>query len=136
MLSCGRCRMRWYCCLSVRLGLLLRKAVMKLSEVVNHFLMDCEIRDRTGYTLTAYRQRLGVLVQVLEQVCGISEIEQVRVVHLRKCVQYMSSTNFVVRQGRRPASGVLSSVTVRAYVRVCKAFFHWCYQEDLIDDDP
>lgn len=109
---------------------------MKLSEVVTHFLMDCQIRGRSDYTLTAYKQRLGVLVQVLEQVCGITEIEQVKVVHLRQCIQHLSGTHFVVRQGRRPASGSLSSVTVQAYVRVCKAFFHWCYEEDLLDHNP
>jgi integrase/recombinase XerD len=80
---------------------------------------------------------LAVLLQVLSQVCKIFELEQVTVLHLRQCVQYVMSADYQdTHKGRWRTGSVLSVTTVRAYVRVWKVFFHWCYQEELIDLNP
>lgn len=109
---------------------------MRLDDVVEHFLMDCAVRTRTKYTLISYRQRLGVVVQLLEKLCQVSELEQVTVIHLRQCVGHLFSADFEMHQGRMRTGDTLSATTVRGYVRVFKAFFHWCYQEELIDHNP
>ena len=108
---------------------------MKLSDVVQHFLSDCRIRGRTQGTLVSYTQRLGVLVQVLATLCGVTELEQVTVFHLRRCVEYMMSPEFPSLGGAARETGVLALTTLKGYILVFKAFFHWCYQEELISQD-
>src|SRR6266700_6953063 len=101
---------------------------MKLTDVLDHFLIDCEVRRRSNLTLDSYRQRMGVILHVLEFECHVTELERVRVAHLRQCVQYL--LNAEKPYGCR---GRLSAATVRGHVLVLKAFFHWCYQEELIE---
>ncbi len=106
--------------------------------VLQHYLIDVD--NRLGdLTLLSYTQRLGVLVQLLRDLCGVTELEQVAVLHLRKCVQYLLTTpvDYEHHRGRNPEYGeVISPSTVKAYIRVWKAFFNWCYQEELIDSNP
>ena len=44
----------------------------------------------------------------------------------------------VASNGRRPEreDGILSISTVKGYIRIWKAFFSWCYQEELINANP
>jgi integrase/recombinase XerD len=109
---------------------------MRITETVRHYLVDLQVRGRTAVTVADYSRRLDDVVELLEKLCSISELEQVRVQHLRQCVQHMLTAKIEYVRGRRSDNGPLSPVTVRAYVRVIKAFFHWCYQEDLVSDDP
>jgi integrase/recombinase XerD len=108
--------------------------------VLEHYLMDVD--NRLGdLTLRAYTQRLGVLVKLLYDLCGVDELEKVTVLHLRQCVQYLlnntvGSTGSRGR-GRPPILGDrLSPSGVLAYVRAWKAFFGWCFQEELIEANP
>lgn len=110
---------------------------MKLEDVVNHFLMDAKVKSRTAYTLTSYRQRLGTLLDLLGGLCDVVELEQVRILHLRRCVQHIMSSGVWTGRGRKPETGDSFAVsTVRTYVRVWKVFFNWCYQEELMADNP
>jgi integrase/recombinase XerD len=109
---------------------------MRLSEAVNHFLLDCEVRGRTNTTLISYRYRLNDLVQLLEQLCEVTELEKVNVNHLRQCVQHLLTAKVTYSCGRRTEGDTLSPNTVRAHVRAFRAFFNWCYQEELIDSNP
>ena len=116
---------------------------MKLEEVVKHFLKDAQVKNRTNNTLTIYRHSLGVLLRLLKDSCGIVELESVTVLHLRECVQLLStpvaidddrSKRPTYRRGRRPANGkTLSVSSIRSHVRIWKSFFRWCYQEELIE---
>ncbi len=118
---------------------------MKLEDVVHHFIKDAMIRQRSEHTLSAYRRCLAVLVRLLRDVCGMTELERVTVLHLRECVQYLSTTSVLTgdradrpasRRGHIPANGgILSVSSVRTYVRIWKVFFRWCYLEDLIEKD-
>ena len=47
---------------------------MKLTDVLDHFLIDCEVRRRTPLTIESYRQRIGVILQVLEDECHTIEL--------------------------------------------------------------
>lgn len=109
---------------------------MKLDETVKHFLMDVRARNRSEKTLITYNQRLTILVALLDHLCHISDLESVKVVHLRQCVQHLlEHGSDSVRGNDTKAYGKLDANTVRGYVRVWKAFFNWCYQEDLMDTD-
>src|SRR5450755_1603498 len=111
---------------------------MRLDETVKHYLVD--IDNRCGdLTLLSYTQRLQYLLTVLHELCAVVDLEQVTILHLRQCVQYLLNTpvQFVYRHGRKPDAGdMLSIPTVKAYIRVWKAFFNWCYQEELIPSNP
>ncbi|MBA2393439.1 MAG: tyrosine-type recombinase/integrase [Ktedonobacteraceae bacterium] len=104
--------------------------------VLQHFLMDVD--NRLGdLTLPSYTQRLKLLVQLLGDLCSVTEIEQVETKHLRQCVQHLLTVP-VYDHGRRTErdDNILSISTVMGYMRVWKAFFSWCYQEDLINANP
>jgi len=102
---------------------------------IRHFLMDCEIKSRTSPTLQSYEHHLRVLSSLLQEVCEVTELEQVTVIHLRQCVQYLL-TKPVRSASLRPNDTVLSTNSVRGHVRVWKAFFTWCFREELIDVNP
>ncbi len=126
---------------------------MRLDEVVRHYLNDARLNNRTDNTLTIYRHSLSVLLRLLEQgmkdakggLLSITELEQVTIFHLRECVRLLSTSlafednrvdRPVYRRGRKPVNGATLSVTsIRSYVRVWKAFFHWCYQEELVESN-
>src|SRR6266700_3650086 len=104
--------------------------------VIQHFLMDVD--NRLGdLTLVSYTHRVGTLVTLLRDLCGVSELEQVTTLHLRQCVQHLLSSPVEVK-GRVPRSedNKLAITTIKGYIRVWKAFFSWCYQEELIDSNP
>ncbi len=104
--------------------------------VLTHYLMDVD--NRLGdLTLPSYTQRLEMLVRLLHDLCSITEIEQVDIKHLRQCVQHLLTVP-VASNGRRPEreDGILSISTVKGYIRIWKAFFSWCYQEELINANP
>src|SRR6266571_6854736 len=110
---------------------------MKLNEVLSQFLLDCEIRGRTGHTLKWYAQRLGLFIRVMLQEYGVSELEEVKIGHLRQFVQLLLGTKawanslHVATQERN-----LSPITVRGYVRAVKRFFRWCVDEELLSSSP
>ena len=109
---------------------------MKLSDTVQQFLLDLEVRGKTKATLVDYRHRLGILVLTLNEVCQVTELEQVKIVHLRQVVQRLLTAKPTYQRGRRCENETLAPVTVRAFVRIFKSFFHWCYLEDLIESNP
>ena len=108
---------------------------MRIDETVQQFLLDAEIRSRSKFTLSSYRQKLGVVVRLLESLGKVTELESVTVSHLRQVVQHLLTQPLGVRI-QMPDNRPLSVNSVRAYVRVTKAFFNWCYQEELIDKSP
>ena len=59
---------------------------MKLMEVIDQFLIDCEIRGLSGETISWYRKRQGLFARKLEQESNVTELEEVKIVHLRQFV--------------------------------------------------
>jgi integrase/recombinase XerD len=110
---------------------------VRLDEVVNQFLIDCEIRGLTGETISWYRKRLGLFVRKLEEVYKVTELEEVKIAHLRQFVQLLLGTKSGANNPRVPTQDrPLSAFTVRGYVRVIKVFFGWCIDEELLDGNP
>src|SRR6266487_4411986 len=119
---------------------------MKLDETLKHYLIDVD-NNLGDLTLLSYTQRLSVLLQLLATVCtdqkgnsvSITDLEQVTTLHLRQCVQYLLTTSIELEshRGRKPEYGeTLAPSTVKAYIRVWKTFFSWCFEEELVDTNP
>jgi integrase/recombinase XerD len=106
--------------------------------VIAHYLLDCRTRNLSQWTLSSYDRVLHLLADLLCKLCKIEELEQVTVLHLRQCVQYISSPSLQDKdvQGLRQDGKTLSAHSVRGYILVWKAFFNWCYQEELIEKSP
>ncbi|GCE05421.1 tyrosine-type recombinase/integrase [Dictyobacter aurantiacus] len=110
---------------------------MKLSEVIEQFLVDCKIRGLTEQAIGFYRKRLTLFARSLEEEEKVVEIEQIKIFHLRRFVQRLMETKagannpYMVTQEK-----TLSAFTVRGYVRSIKRLFGWCMEEDLLDTNP
>lgn len=110
---------------------------MKLDDVVNHFILDCETRGVTSGAIAGYKVQLGLVARKLEQECQVTELEQVKIVHLRQFVKLLMNTKAYENNPRRPTQEKpLSPFTVRNYVRAIKTFFQWCVDEELLDANP
>ncbi len=110
---------------------------MKLDEVVRQFLLDCEVRGLTDQAIGFYRKRLTLFVRKLEEECQITELEEVKIVHLRQFVQLLMKTKADENNPRKPAQDKpLSAFTIRGYVRAIKRLFSWCIDEDLLNANP
>lgn len=110
---------------------------MKLIDVLEHFLSDCELRGLTLETRSWYRRRLGFFIRKLEQVCQVTELEEITIAHLRKVVLHLSSSKASDNNPRTPTRNKpLSAYTIRGYVRVVKVFFGWCFDEELTSPNP
>lgn len=110
---------------------------MKLSDVVSHFLIDCENRSLSDGTVSLYRRVLGLLVRRLEQDCKLTELEDVAIVHLRQFLSFlMRSDENEKRFPDLERQGKLAPITIRTYTKLVKAFFKWCVCEELLKTDP
>ncbi len=111
---------------------------MRLDETVRYYLLNLENRKCSVNTRIAYRVALSMLVSLLASLCGVVELEQVTVLHLRQCVQHLLTVPVERKgRGRLPDSGtVLSDSSVCTYIRRWKAFFSWCFKEELIEKNP
>ena len=111
---------------------------MKLSGekgVIRHFLRDCELRSLSPNTLISYSHTLNILAETLQNVCQVTELEEITILHLRECVSYLLNTpTNTMKRGR--TGETLDASSVRAHMRVWKAFFSWCYREELISKNP
>src|SRR4030088_1743501 len=110
---------------------------MKLDDTLKHYLMDVD-NNRGDLTLVSYTQRMGVLLRLLATICVddkgksvvVVDLELVTTMHLRQCVQHLLTTHVTpgFRRGRKTEYGeALAPSTVKAYIRVWKAFFNWCF---------
>lgn len=110
---------------------------MEIEKTILHFIADCEIRGLTAETVLWYQKRLGLFARKLAEITGLTQMEAVKVGHLRQFVQHLMTTQAGANNPRVPTQDhPLSPFTVRGYVRALKVFFSWCYREELIDADP
>lgn len=104
---------------------------------IRHFLLVLEQRRYSPHTLTLYSYSLNMLADLLDSLCKVTELEQVTVLHLRQCVQHLLTTPVEVKKSRRPPVGsTLSASAVVTYMRPWRAFFNWCFREELIEKNP
>lgn len=110
---------------------------MRLDETLKHYLVNLEARRFSVHTQLAYRHSLSVMVHLLDDLCHTTDVEQVNILYLRQCVQHLLNAPLEEKRYRRPENGLtLSPSTVRSYIRRWKAFFSWCFKEELIEKNP
>ncbi|HEU5439303.1 MAG TPA: tyrosine-type recombinase/integrase [Ktedonobacterales bacterium] len=113
---------------------------MEIVKAIEGFLIDWKLRRRAEGTVRVYRSHLMTLAQWLaEQEEGVSQVEDVSILHLRA---------FMVAQQNRPAGSInprrpaapdghtLTASTLGAYVKAIKVFFGWLVEEEIIGRNP
>lgn len=108
---------------------------MKLTEVIEQYVIDGENHGRAKGTLELYRRDLGLLACWLERV-GVSELEGVTLALLRQFLNYLLTSSSDERFLYSKIQGKLAPSTVGTYVSIIKAFFKWCFVEELLDVNP
>lgn len=108
---------------------------MKLTDVLDQYVVDCENRGVAVGTLALYRRDLGLLLGWLEQT-GIVDLEAVTLPLLRQFLNYLINSDSAKRFPNAMIKGRLSPSTVGTYVSVVKAFFQWCAMEELVSTSP
>ncbi|WP_151727533.1 tyrosine-type recombinase/integrase [Thermogemmatispora aurantia] len=108
---------------------------MRFSDAVEQFLLDLEALGRSESLLGQCRLVLGQLERWLYGQ-GIEELEEVDLLHLRKFVQFLRGASAEERGVEKRGTGRLVVSSVALYVRLVKRFFRWCYQEELLEEDP
>lgn len=110
---------------------------MRIDETISHYLMNLENKRYSSHTQIGYGQVLLVMAHLLAGLCSVTELEQVTVLHLRRCVQHLLTAPVEGPVRRRPDNGLtLSASTVCTYIRRWKTFFTWCLEEELIEKNP
>jgi len=113
---------------------------MKISGdrgVLQQFILDCESR-LIASSLKLYRRQLGVLVGFLAS-RGIVELEDVKIADLREYIHFLSHSEdntVLYPNARRRIKKNPGASTVASHVRVIRAFFSWCVDEELIEKSP
>jgi integrase/recombinase XerD len=110
---------------------------MRLTEVIDQFLIDCKVRGLTDQAILFYRKRLTIFARKLEAYFQVTELEQVKIVHLRQFIRLLMETKADENNPHKPTQEKpLSLYTVRGYVRAIKRLFSWCIDEDLLGINP
>ena len=110
---------------------------MKIHEVVEQFLIDCKIRGLTDTSIGFYRKHLTFFAKKLEREFKITDLEQVKIIHLRQFVRLLMETKADENNPHKPTQDKpLSAFTIRGYVRAIKRLFSWCVDEELLDTNP
>jgi integrase/recombinase XerD len=102
---------------------------MLLKEAMHGYMMDGQIARHSPGSLTLKRQRLGYFIEWCETQ-GITEVEAVRPNTVRAFLVHLHKTKARNRRVAAPKS--LAPETIAGYMRVVRAFFHWCEKEELI----
>jgi Phage integrase, N-terminal SAM-like domain len=77
---------------------------MRLDDVAKHYLLDVK-NNLSPHTLASYRHKLGALLSLLDRLCGVTELEQVTVFHLRQCVDHLLTAPIDPTLGTGPGNG-------------------------------
>ena len=115
-----------------------RGCSMKLTGedgVIEQYMIDCSNCGHAEGTQAGRRRLFGWLVRWLEQK-GVTELEGVTLPLLRLFLSFLLQSDASERSGHSNYSSKLSPVTVSTHVSYLKAFFNWCFQEDLIPSNP
>jgi integrase/recombinase XerD len=104
--------------------------------VIEQYMTDCSNRGNNEKTQKLRRRIFSWLVSWLEQQ-GIIELEDVTLSLLRQFLGFLlqSSTSDRCEVETKSYSDKLAPSTVAMYMSYLKAFFRWCYMEELISSD-
>lgn len=109
---------------------------MLINNAIAGFLLDRETANRSASTARFYRSKLG-LMSVFFKEQELVEIESVTTYHLRAFIVHLQKAPASETNPYKPTSGhPINALTLQGYVRAFKAFFRWCFQEEIIGKDP
>lgn len=108
---------------------------MKITEVIEQYVIDCENRGRAEGTIQGYQTRLGLMVRWLAGQ-GVHELEEVTLPLMRQFLNYLMHADSSERYEWVARRGKLADSTLGTYVAAVKAFFQWCVMEELLSVNP
>jgi integrase/recombinase XerD len=120
-----------------------KSQALKLSAAVERFLLSLATDGKSPCTLRDYRQRLRVLLNLLEIRCtedgelvSITDLKQVTTDALRQVIYILLNEEVGLASGKTPKKVRLAASSVGVYVLTFKSFFGWCYREGLVQANP
>lgn len=114
------------------------KKPLTLAATLERYMLSLSTGGKSRYTVRGYRQRLGMLLRLLETGCTdrVVELKQVTTDHLRQVIHILQTQDVGEFAGHKRVPGRIAPSTVLSYVLVFKSFFSWCYHEGLISSNP
>ena len=111
---------------------------MKIIKAIEGYIIDCHTRGHSERTIEWYEQKLKLFARWIDEEEGVQNLHQVTITQLSSFVLCLQSEpighNAVNKDGGNPVH--ISPLTVRGYVQVIKGFFSWCYDEELLTENP
>lgn len=96
---------------------------MLLEDVLQEYLFDCQLRKLSERTIKSLRNHNKRLFVFLSNTCMITELEQVKRVHIQSYITYLSE------QGRK-------ETYINGIIKNSRAFFKYCENEAYIQNNP
>lgn len=96
---------------------------MKARECVEEFKLECELRRLSKRTIKGYYNNTMLCLNYIEKHFKVTEIEEIRTLHLKKYVQYLIGRDLSPSY----ANGILKSL---------RAFFKFVMEEEYITTNP
>ena len=105
--------------------------------VIEQYMTDCSNRGHDEGTQALRKRLFRWLVPWLEKK-GVIELEDVTLLLLRQFLSFLLQSRASERceMESRSRADKLAPSTVAMYISYLKAFFHWCYMEELLPFDP
>jgi len=91
---------------------------MKLSAVIDEYLLEHQIQGHSKSTIRYYRQNLGWFCEYLNN----PDVSEITLSHAREYVLNLRGRN-------------ITTVSLQTYTRAVRSFLAWCYGEDYISED-
>jgi site-specific recombinase XerD len=105
------------------------RETMLLREAMQGYMMDGQIERQSASGLKLKRERLDVFISWCEAQ-GITTLDGVTPNIARAFVLHLQQRETAYQ--RRAKRTPLAPATIQGYVRVVRAFFHWCQHEGLL----
>ena len=96
---------------------------MLFRDAVTEFHFDCQVRKLSAKTIKLYDRQLEYLAAYIEKADGITMLEEVRSVHIKRFLVGKAEA------GRKPQY-------INDLLKAFKVFFKYCVQEEHIKTDP
>lgn len=96
---------------------------MRLDDVLKEFIYDCQLRKLSERTIKGLRNNSLRMFKFLEKEFEITELEEVKCVHIRAYITYLSEL------GRK-------ETYVNGLIKSFRAFFLYCEEENYIKESP
>jgi integrase/recombinase XerD len=115
---------------------------------LDHFMLFCDSKHLSKKTLSSYEQSLKLFGTYLKNEFNITEVENVKSVHIRSYIKYLrergkytvvaneNSKEINNPDGRPDKGKQISDTTIANYLRNIKVFFNFLFSEREIKVNP